>query len=153
MYKIIFFDVSGVILMPQTISSVLKRNSSLTMGIKEIIIDLSKKYRIIAVSTFSNTTLDHYLTEWDIKKYFDHIISSHDKASDMIDIMTTYGADPHECIMITDTCNDIRAAQAIKIKTIAVTWGYTDRSSLQTCNPTYIIDNPTEITKIIKKHQ
>ncbi len=153
MYKIIFFDVSGVILMPQTISSVLKRNSSLAVGIENIIKELSKKYRIIVVSNFSGTTLQHYLKEWDIKKYFDHVISSHDKASDMKDIMTTYGIDPHECIMITDTCNDIRAAQAIKIDTIAVTWGYTNHSSLQTCNPTYIIDNPTEITKIIKKHQ
>lgn len=149
---IIFFDVSGVLLEPQFIAAVLSKRGSLVPGMREVVIGLKERGDIlITVSSLSQSSLDHYLDEWKLTAYFDHTVSSFDKAADMRDMLDVYNLEAHEAIMITDTPNDIRAAMAVGIATIGVTWGFGERRHLEEAGATHIVDSPAEIVSFCTK--
>jgi phosphoglycolate phosphatase len=49
---------------------------------------------------------------------------------------------------ICDTMGDIKEAQAVGIKTIAVTWGWHSRDQLASLHPDYLIDYPEALLEI-----
>lgn len=59
------------------------------------------------------------------------------------------GVEVDECIYVGDSDVDIETARNAKMKCIAVTWGFRDRTFLQELNSDYIADMPKEILEII----
>jgi phosphoglycolate phosphatase-like HAD superfamily hydrolase len=55
-----------------------------------------------------------------------------------------------EIIFITDTLGDIRAANKLGIKTIAVDFGYHERARLENGNPQKIISNFKDILPAVQ---
>lgn len=58
-------------------------------------------------------------------------------------------ADKEKTIYIGDSDVDIETARNSGIPCIAVTWGFRDKEVLESLNPEYIIDKPSQITEII----
>jgi phosphoglycolate phosphatase len=58
---------------------------------------------------------------------------------------------PEKTIMIGDSENDIKAAKAAGIASLAVLYGYSDLAHIEKYNPDYIIKNPEDIIKIAVK--
>ena len=56
---------------------------------------------------------------------------------------------PSEVIYIADEDRDIIAAKKVKIKNIAVTWGYNSEMRLQKVHPDSTVRSPIEILKEI----
>jgi phosphoglycolate phosphatase len=52
-------------------------------------------------------------------------------------------------IMVGDSANDLQAAQAAGIESIAVSWGYPQGESLANYGPSHIVDNFDELTSIL----
>lgn len=60
-------------------------------------------------------------------------------------ILETLGVKPGQCLYFGDTNTDMKTGQAAGLDTVAVTWGFRDRSELEAFHPAYIIDHPQEI--------
>jgi phosphoglycolate phosphatase len=54
-------------------------------------------------------------------------------------------------LIVGDGRNDILVAHELNCKSIAVTYGFSDRNQLETLNPTWIADNFIEVAGIITK--
>jgi phosphoglycolate phosphatase len=66
-------------------------------------------------------------------------------------IFEEYGATTEDAIFVTDTLGDIKEAEKIGLKTIAVTFGFHSRERLAQGNPYKIVDSWDEIVEEIKK--
>lgn len=56
---------------------------------------------------------------------------------------------PRETWYVGDELRDIDAATSTELRSIAVTWGFTDKNSLTTHQPTAVADKPTDIMTIL----
>lgn len=56
---------------------------------------------------------------------------------------------PQKAVFISDTSGDILEAQKTGVKTIAVTWGYHSRQTLEKVEPDQIVNTPQELLKIL----
>lgn len=63
--------------------------------------------------------------------------------------MEFLNADKNKTVYIGDSDVDIETARNSGIPCIAVTWGFRDKEVLESLNPEYIIDKPSQITEII----
>ncbi|RDY25572.1 HAD family hydrolase [Romboutsia weinsteinii] len=58
---------------------------------------------------------------------------------------------PEDCLYIGDTNTDMMTGISAGMDTIGVTWGFRTREELESYNPKYVIDHPSEIKNIIKR--
>ncbi len=61
------------------------------------------------------------------------------------------GASSDEVVYVGDSEVDIETSRNAGVPCIAVTWGFRDKSVLESLNPEYIIDKPSDLTSIIVK--
>jgi phosphoglycolate phosphatase len=59
--------------------------------------------------------------------------------------------DKERCVMIGDTINDIGLGVNAGIKSIGVTWGYNEKDLLVSAGATYLVNNSSELSKLMKK--
>ncbi len=52
-------------------------------------------------------------------------------------------------IYVGDECRDIEACRAVRMPIVAVTWGFDSRKDLKSCHPDYLIDDPSELLKVM----
>ena len=55
------------------------------------------------------------------------------------------GVDPSETVMIGDSTNDVRAAQAAGIRACAVGYGYGNRDKVTALHPEFFCENPQDL--------
>ncbi|MDR1196164.1 MAG: HAD-IA family hydrolase [Endomicrobium sp.] len=67
----------------------------------------------------------------------------------ILDLIKKTNSDPQKTIMIGDGENDIKAAKAAGIASLAVLYGYSDIKYIKQYNPDYIAATPEEIIKIV----
>jgi phosphoglycolate phosphatase len=80
--------------------------------------------------------------------YFHDIFGSDvhfSKKEKILQALAKYKIDKINACYIGDTTGDIKEAQAVGIKTIAVTWGWHSREILAAARPDYLIDLPEEL--------
>ncbi len=65
-------------------------------------------------------------------------------------IARTLGFEPDCCAFIGDSEVDIHTAQNSGFASVAVLWGFRDRSVLEACEPDIIIDCPLQLLEIFK---
>ena len=71
------------------------------------------------------------------------------KARHLRSIARTFSLAPGEITYVGDEIRDLRAARKAKVEVIAVTWGLNSRRSLSRENPTFLIDQPSELLDIV----
>jgi len=64
-------------------------------------------------------------------------------------LLEKYSMSPENTIFVTDTLGDIKEAQECNVPTLAVTWGFHARETLEKGNPTKIIDHFEELEPAI----
>ena len=57
---------------------------------------------------------------------------------------------PCECLYIGDSNTDMKTGIRAGMDVVGVTWGFRDRKELESFNPKYVIDHPSEIIDIVK---
>lgn len=60
------------------------------------------------------------------------------------------GAEPAKSLMVGDGATDVRAGKAAGLYTCAVTYGFKLRSELLKENPDFVLDNITDLIKIVR---
>lgn len=65
------------------------------------------------------------------------------------EIIKTLGIKASDCVWVGDSAVDIETAENLGCECIAVTWGFRSRESLLERDPSYIVDSPKDILKIL----
>lgn len=61
------------------------------------------------------------------------------------------GADLENTVYIGDSEVDVETSKNAKLPCISVTWGFRDKEVLESLNPEYIVDRPSDILNIIER--
>jgi phosphoglycolate phosphatase len=112
----------------------------------------SKGYdlNIITSNTVENVSIflnKHNLT------FFSHIYSDESLFGKDIVIsrfLRKYQINNDDAIYVGDEIRDIEAAHKVKIKIIAVTWGFNSEEALHRYSPDYVVNQPKQISDILK---
>lgn len=131
-----------------------KRNVKLFPGIIDLIKILSKSYKLGVMSSNSEENIIQNLKKNRSLDLFDFVSSQSSifgKHKVLKKICRKYQINPSEVIYIGDEDRDIIAAKKIKIKNIAVTWGYNSEKRLKKVKPDFIVNSPKEIKDILSK--
>lgn len=118
----------------------------------KLIKTISKTYKIGVVSSNSEENIIQTLKKHNIIDLFDFVFSQSSifrKHIVLKEMCRKYRINPSKIIYIGDEDRDIVAAKKVKIKTIAVTWGYNSEKRLKKANPDYIVNSPKEIKKLL----
>jgi phosphoglycolate phosphatase len=62
--------------------------------------------------------------------------------------LNKYKVNASDCLFVTDTLGDIKEAHHMMVSTVAVTWGYQSKATLERGVPSYIVDTPQELMGI-----
>lgn len=68
----------------------------------------------------------------------------------LLEIIDELGFHRDHVYMVGDTTADLDIARNGGVKSVAVSWGYHDRETLEKCNPDYFIDNFRDLIKLVK---
>jgi phosphoglycolate phosphatase len=106
------------------------------------------------LSSNSTEFISGFLKENNLQAYFDSIYgdtSFFKKKSKLKTIIKNYDLAPHLSFYIGDETRDVEAANSATLNSLAVTWGMHSRSLLQTSQPHFIIDTPSEFRGVMEK--
>ncbi|MGI6290856.1 MAG: HAD-IA family hydrolase [Bacteroidales bacterium] len=129
-----------------------KENVQLFPEVLKSLLILSKSYKLGIVSSNSKENIIQSLKKYNIQNLFDFVYSNSSifgKHIVLKKMCSEYRINPSEVIYIGDEDRDIVAAKKVKIKIIAVTWGYNSEKKLREENPDIIINSPKEIIEKI----
>lgn len=69
----------------------------------------------------------------------------------VFDAISEMGAEVKDSVYIGDSEVDVETSKNAKLPCIAVTWGFRDKKVLESLNPEYIVDSPSDILNIIER--
>lgn len=121
--------------------------------LKDCVKELSGKYDLAIVSSTGNSSIKKILEREGIDLYFQDILGSdvaHSKSDKIKMLLEKYGKNSEDCVFITDTLGDIREAASCRVESVAVTWGFHERASLELGNPVAIIDDPRDLVATVE---
>ena len=150
-----FLKKLEVIFIAYTLYKEYSKESTLFAGVKELLEQLSKKYKLGILTSGSKVDTNELVERFEIKKYFSKIISADDVEKTKPDpegiekILVEFNLLPTEVIYIGDLPLDIKAGKYIGCKTYAVATGLVPRSALEEEGPIQIFRHITELTKIL----
>jgi len=113
-------------------------------GIYEILNKIQKTNELYLITARqSKEKLKEELNKFQLKNYFKEILVTENRKT-KADLLNEKALN-EEDVLVTDTGKDIQTAQEVGIKTIAVTWGFMSKPSLQVYNPIIIYDKINEL--------
>ena len=69
----------------------------------------------------------------------------------LLKILNTLHVQPEQAVLIGDSTNDVRAAQAAGLQACAVGYGYGNREKVSALNPDFFCEHPEGIDGFIRK--
>lgn len=121
-------------------------------GIKEVIKELSKSYKLGIVTSNSQENIENFLDRYEIKECFQYIstgIRLFQKNKTLKSILTTTDLEPNQVLLVGDETRDIEAAEKCGLTVISVSWGFHTRAVLEKFNPDYLIDHPNQLLDLL----
>lgn len=112
---------------------------------------LSKDFDLFIISSNGEKGIEKFVNHNKFN-YFKEILGMkfhRSKVEKFKFILKKYNLTKKDCIFITDTLGDILEANKLNIKTIAVTFGYHDKKTLEKGNPYKIISDLNDLDDII----
>ncbi len=123
-------------------------------GIKEILKELSGKYKLAIVSNTIKANIERQLTKHGIHTHFQAVIGGDDeseKKKKLAECLAQCNSEPSGAIMIGDSTVDIRGGKALGLKTIAIAYGYTTKAKILNEKPDEIAHHAREIPALVEK--
>lgn len=121
----------------------------LVRGIKEVVKNLATRYVNVVVSSTITPIIERYLNHHGLREYFVEVLGNEvalSKVAKFKMVFASYHTSSGQCILVTDTLGDLREAQTVGLRAIAVTWGYHDEPTLRRGQPDVIEHEPRGIT-------
>ena len=118
-----------------------------------VIKELSRHYYLAVISSNFRKVISRNLKNKGLLGCFSLIVGAdkiESKTEKLKKCLKEFNIKPSEAVYVGDTAGDIKEAKKIKLKSLAVTWGFHSRTVLKKANPAYIISKPKQILKILK---
>ena len=133
------------------------QNEPLYSGMIDLLYELKANNWLIGVATnksrigLINGLAKHNISDiFDITLTTDENIPKPDPAM-ALKAINELNIDKKRCVMIGDTINDIGLGVNAGIQSIGVTWGYNEKDLLVSAGATYLVNNSSELSKLMKK--
>ena len=126
-------------------------------GMRELLLDLSRKHLLAVATGKSRRGLDRALEATDLKPLFvasrcaDETNPKPHPAM-LLELMEQLSASSKETLMIGDTSHDLQMARAASVDALAVTYGAHDEAGLRACEPLACFSSVTELSAWLKTH-
>lgn len=133
----------------------MKERAKLFPGMKELILELEKKYMLVIISSTLTFPIEEFLTQHHMREHFDWVMGNDvhkSKVEKIKMVFDTYNAKPEDCIFITDTLGDMHEAERMNVPSIGVTWGFSTSEALRRGNPITLVNTPDELGAAIAEH-
>lgn len=130
----------------------MKNEVKLVPGIELVIQSLAEKYNLIIVSSTLSAPISELLDKYNLKKYFLEVMGNDvhkSKVEKIKMVFSKYSVTKEDCVFITDTLGDLREANHVGVKCIAVTWGFHAPETLEKGNPYLIANKVDELQGLI----
>ncbi len=129
-----------------------KQDLNLFPNIKETIQSLAQQIDLYIVTSSDTALVSELLHLHGIDVCFNGIIGSDHEPSKTKKIKTIIQQHPDDdYFYIGDTAGDIIEGKKAGVKTIAVTWGWHEKTRLNKEHPDYLVDHPEELLLIATK--
>ena len=133
------------------------QNEPLYSGMIDLLYELKANNWLIGVATNkSRIGLINGLAKHDISDIFDITLTTDENTPKpdpamALKAINELNIDKKRCVMIGDTINDIGLGVNAGIQSIGVTWGYNEKDLLVSAGATYLVNNSSELSKLMKK--
>lgn len=123
-------------------------------GIKDALVRLKEKSIQLVLLTSSGEKLTSFLANNSLDNLFDQIYRVNpfvQRSVTFEKIIAEHSIANDDVYYIADEARDVLAARKLGIKTVAVTWGFNDGSVLKEYEPSYLIDKPSELERVVSR--
>ncbi|HLO17929.1 MAG TPA: HAD family hydrolase [Anaerolineales bacterium] len=126
----------------------------LVPGVDEMLAQIKGRYPMSIVSARDEKSTMRFLTQFDLCKYFDVIVTGlsapHTKPypDPILLAAQKIGIKPQECLMIGDTTVDIRAGKSAGAQTIGVLCGFGEEAELRQLGADLILKSTSDLTEL-----
>ncbi|HSL46901.1 MAG TPA: HAD family hydrolase [Anaerolineales bacterium] len=123
-------------------------------GVEEMLKLIQGRYPMAVVSARDEKSTMRFLTQFDLSKYFDPIVTGlsapHTKPypDPILLAAQKMGVRPEECLMIGDTTVDMRAGKAAGAQTLGVLCGFGEEHELRQLGADLILKSTSDLTEI-----
>ncbi|MBI4896538.1 MAG: HAD family hydrolase [Candidatus Aenigmarchaeota archaeon] len=127
---------------------------TLEKNIIDVLSCMKAHYQLFVVTTNRASFIHEFLEKEHAPLLFIEILGSemHEKKDVKFHyVMDKYHLTNQEIVFVTDTLGDIREANALDIRTIAVTYGFHERERLEKGNPFAIVSLFEDIPALLKR--
>lgn len=118
------------------------------LGIDEVLRTIARHYTLVIITSNLESAVNRALKRENLSelvaKVYDGVYPG-TKTEKILSAATEYKAKPSSLYMIGDTRSDIRHGHEAGAKTVAVTYGYQSKETLQLERPHFVAENPWEI--------
>lgn len=147
MWKLPFFLLKGKKLFKEKSGSLI-----CFPGMKETLFELKKEgYALGILSSNAKDIIELFLKANRIDQFtFIHSESNlFGKSTALKHVLESNLLKQEEVLYVGDEARDIEACKKLPIDVAAVTWGFNSRELLEKYSPTYIVDKPEELLKVL----
>lgn len=126
----------------------MKKKVQIVPGIKEVIIELEKSYKLIVISSTITSPIQEFLEEHDLANHFAQIMGNDvhkSKIEKMKMVFEEYSVEAESCVFITDTLGDMHEAEKMEVGAIGITWGFHTPETLRRGKPFRLVEKPNEL--------
>jgi HAD superfamily hydrolase (TIGR01549 family) len=126
-------------------------------GVEEMFKELQGRYPMSVVSARDEKSTMRFLTQFDLSKYFDVIVTGlsapHTKPypDPILLAAEKMGIRPEECLMIGDTTVDMRAGKTAGAQTVGVLCGFGEEPELRQLGADLILKSTADITALLNQ--
>lgn len=117
-------------------------------GLKETLLELRKrKYNLGILTSNSKDNVEKFLRRNGLD-FFEFIYSDSSlfgKDRVLKKLLKKQNIKPNEVVYFGDEIRDIQAALRLNVKIVAVCWGFNTKKALKKCEPTHLVEKPSEI--------
>ena len=133
-----------------------KHKFKLYDGVLDVLTYLYKRnYRMALVSSSSRSQLQLYFDLFGIDKFFSVTVAREDvdeqkpSAKPILQATEKLNVSPHDCVVIDDAEDGIKAAKKLGALSIGATWGFHNHKRISNAKPDFIAETPNELHRII----
>jgi phosphoglycolate phosphatase-like HAD superfamily hydrolase len=126
-------------------------------GVEEMLKQIQGRYPMSVVSARDEKSTMRFLTQFDLCKYFDVIITAlsapHTKPypDPILLAAERMGVQPHECLMIGDTTVDMRAGKAAGAQAVGVLCGFGEEPELRQLGADLILMSTADLPAVFNQ--
>lgn len=124
-------------------------------GMPELVRKLNAEgHELFILSTNSVRNIRHYLRRHRMHKYFLQIyggVGVFGKGPALRQLLRDQNFDVSQAVYVGDELRDVEAANSIRMRAVAVSWGFADRQNLKDAKPFGLADTPAELMHILEE--